>query len=61
MKTLIDGPIARDPRMGRIEIRQRSRAIDDPWGDPIRLQGTCSPLPTQMPIFGRERKAPKWS
>ena len=36
MKTLIDGPIARDPKMGRIEIRQRSRAIDDPWGDPMR-------------------------
>jgi hypothetical protein len=62
MKPLIDGPIARDPRMGRIEIRRRSRAIDDPWGDPNeRLQGTCSPLPMQMPIFGRERKAPKWS
>jgi hypothetical protein len=36
MKTLIDGPIARDPKMGRREIRQRSRAIDNPRGDPMR-------------------------
>jgi len=36
MKPLIDGPIARDPKMGRIEIRRRSRAIDDPWGCPMR-------------------------
>jgi hypothetical protein len=35
MKTLIDGPIAGDPRMGRIEIRQGSPTIDDPWGGPI--------------------------